>query len=168
MQLKALVQVIAGKGMLLVKRVFRGGLTPQKLAQTLCLGTATGIMPLLWGTTILSALLAAFFKLNQAAMQALNYLCYPLQLALFIPFCQLGEYIFPWGPAVSVDVLTSALHGHLGAALGLIGWATVKALGAWLLTAAPLALISYPLLRIVLKRKGEPCVNPEDSSNPAG
>ena len=167
MQLKGLVQGIAGKGVLLLKRVFQGGLTPQKLAQTLCLGTATGIMPLLWGTTILSALFAALFKLNQAAMQALNYLCYPLQLALFIPFCQLGGYIFPWGPAVSVDVLSSALHGHLGAALSLVGWATVKALGAWLLTAAPLALIAYPLVKVALKRRGEPCGSPGDSSNPA-
>ena len=58
---------------LLFKGVLQKGLTPQKLSLTLCLGTATGVMPLLWGTTILSALLAGFFKLNQAAMQALNF-----------------------------------------------------------------------------------------------
>jgi hypothetical protein len=151
-----LIEVARGmlkKAALLSKRVLQGGLTPQKLSLTLCLGTATGIMPLLWGTTILSALLAAIFKLNQAAMQALNYLCYPLQLALFIPFCQLGEFLFPWGPAVSAAVLTGALHGHIGAALGLIGWASLRALGAWLITVPPLGLACYPLLKMFLKRR---------------
>ena len=138
---------------LLFKGVLQKGLTPQKLSLTLCLGTATGVMPLLWGTTILSALLAGFFKLNQAAMQALNYLCYPLQIALFIPFCQLGEFLFPWGPAVSSAVLTGALHGHFGAALSLIGWASLRALGAWLVTVPPLVLVAYPLIKVALKRR---------------
>ena len=142
------------RGAILLKRVLRGGLTPQKLALTLCLGSATGIMPLLWGTTLLSAGLAALFRLNQAAMQALNYICYPLQLTLFIPFCRLGGYLFPWGPAGSVTVLTGALHGQVGAALSLIGWATLRALGAWLVTVPPLALITYPLLKTVLIRRG--------------
>ena len=156
------------RGVSLLKRVLQGGLTPQKLALTLSLGTATGIMPLLWGTTILSAAFAALFKLNQAAMQALNYLCYPLQLALFIPYCRMGEYLFPWGPAVSVAVLTGALHGRFGAALSLIGWATLRALGAWLITAPPLALIAYPLLKVVLQRRSAPCADPSDPTQLSG
>lgn len=89
----------------LVGTILRSGLTPQKLALTLCLGTALGVMPLLCGSTLLCALLAARFKLNQATMQAVNYCCYPLQLALLLPFCRLGEILFPWGPAVSGEVL---------------------------------------------------------------
>jgi uncharacterized protein (DUF2062 family) len=154
MQWKGAAVRFYDKGAQLFKRVLQGGLTPQKLALTLCLGSATGVMPLLWGTTILAAGLAALFRLNQAAMQALNYLCYPLQLALFIPFCQLGEYLFPWGPAVSAAVLTGVLHGRIGPALGLIGWATLRAMGAWLITAAPLALVAYPLVKLALQRRG--------------
>ena len=153
MYLAEFARRFAKKGSLLFKRVLQGGLTPQKLALTLCLGTATGVLPLLWGTTILAAGLAALFRLNQAAMQALNYLCYPLQLALFIPFCRLGEHLFPWGPAVSVAVLTGVLHGHVGTALTLIGWATLRAMGVWLITVVPLALMSYPVLKLVLQRR---------------
>ena len=40
------------------------GLTPQKLALTLCVGTAIGILPLLWGTSLLCLLLAHLLKLN--------------------------------------------------------------------------------------------------------
>ena len=123
------------------------GLTPQKLSLTLCLGAAAGVMPLLWGTTFLCALLAAKLKLNQAAVQAVNYCCYPLQLALFLPFCRLGELLFPWGPAVTGAVLKGALHGDIGASIHLVAWATLRALGAWLVTAPPLALLVYPILR---------------------
>ena len=138
----------------LFQRVFQAGLSPQKLALTLCLGTATGIMPLLWGTSILAAGLAAILKVNQAAMLALNYLCYPLQLALFIPFCQLGEYLFPWGPPVSRAVLTGVLHGQIGSVLNLIAWATVRAMGVWFITVLPLAFLVYPILKVILQRRG--------------
>lgn len=139
-----------------VKKIMQSGLTPQKLSLTISLGSAIGVMPLLWGTTLLSALLAALFKLNQAAMQAVNYLCYPLQIALFIPFCRLGEAIFPWGPRVSIAILSSALHGRIGSTLTLIGWASARAIGAWLLVAPPFILCLYPLLRkVFLNRKAE-------------
>jgi hypothetical protein len=136
-----------------LKSIVQCGLTPQKLSLTISLGSAIGVMPLLWGTTLLSALLAALFKLNQAAMQAVNYLCYPLQIALFIPFCRLGESIFPWGPRVSVAILGSALHGHVGATLSLIGWASARAIGAWLLVAPPFIFCLYPLLKGLFLRR---------------
>lgn len=134
-----------------VRVLFSGGLAPREMAFTLCLGGALGVMPLIWGTTVLCALLAARFRLNQAAMQAINYLCYPLQLALFIPFCRLGEQLFPWGPALSGAALDGALHGHLGASLHLLAWGLARALGAWLLTALPLALIANPMLRHMIR-----------------
>jgi len=111
-------------------------------------------MPLLWGTTLLCAALATKLKLNQAAIQATNYVCYPLQLALFLPFCRLGELLFPWGPRVTSEVLQGVLHGHVGASLALVGWATARALGAWAITVPPLALLLYPLLKRFLVRRG--------------
>ena len=137
----------------LAGRILKSGLTPQKLSLTICLGVAVALMPVLWGTSLVCALLAALFRLNQAAVQAVNYLCYPLQIVLFIPLCRLGEALFPWGPRVSRDVLTGALHGHLGATLGLIGWASLRGLGAWSITVVPLALASYPFLKAQLVKR---------------
>jgi hypothetical protein len=154
MHLKSQLSGVGRKAAAQVKKIVQSGLTPQKLSLTISLGSAIGMMPLLWGTTLLSALLAALFRLNQAAMQAVNYLCYPLQIVLFIPFCRLGEAIFPWGPRVSVVILSSALHGHLGTTLSLIGWASARAVGAWLLVAPPFILCLYPLLkRLFLSRE---------------
>jgi hypothetical protein len=149
---------------LLTNGLLHSGLTPQKLSLTLCLGTATGIMPLLWGTTFLCAALAAKLKLNQAAMQAVNYSCYPLQLALFLPFCRVGELLFPWGPAVTGEVLRGALHGHFGESVSLVGWATVRGLGTWLVTIPPLALLLYPILRGIFRRRQAAPADPADQS----
>jgi hypothetical protein len=139
------------------KAVLQSGITPQKLSLTISLGVAVGLMPVLWGTSLLCAILAVFFRLNQAAIQAVNYLCYPLQIALFIPFCLLGETLFPWGPRVSVNILAGALHGHLGETASLLGWASLRGLGTWFLTITPLSLLLYPLLkRLLLRRMRNP------------
>ncbi|ACH38870.1 hypothetical protein Gbem_1856 [Citrifermentans bemidjiense Bem] len=126
--------------------VVGSGMSPGKLSLTICLGSAVGVMPLLWGTTVICVALAARLRLNQAAMLAVNYLCYPLQLALLLPFCRLGEAIFPWGAAVNAELLLDALHGGIVSSFRLVAWATAKGIGAWALTALPLALVLHPLL----------------------
>ncbi|HBA88130.1 MAG TPA: DUF2062 domain-containing protein [Geobacter sp.] len=141
--------------------LMQSGLSPRELSLTLCLGTAVGVMPLVWGTTVLCVALAAKLKLNQAAMLALNYLCYPLQLALFLPFCRLGEFLLPLGPMVGREVLMDALHGGLGASLRLVAWATARALGVWFLTTVPLALLAYPVVKRLLYRKERRSAAPE-------
>lgn len=137
-----------------VATVLGCGLSPHKLSLTLCLGVALGVMPLAWGTTLLCVLLASRLRLNQAAMLAVNYLCYPLQLALFLPFCHVGEFLFPWGPAANGEFMKDALS-NLDRSLSLVAWATARALGAWLLIASPLALVAYPILKGSLYSRGE-------------
>lgn len=137
----------------MAKSVLQEGLTPEQVALTVCLGCAVGTLPFLCGTTLVCACLAAYLGLNQAAMQAVNYLVYPLQLALMVPFARLGERFLPWGPRVSTDIFHRALHGHFLSALNLIGWATLKASGAWLVTVPPLALLLYVSSLAVLRRR---------------
>jgi uncharacterized protein (DUF2062 family) len=137
----------------LAGRILQSGLTPEKLSLTILLGATVGVMPLLWGTTLLCAVLAPLLRLNMAALQAVNYLCYPLQIALFIPFCRAGELLFPWGPRVSAACLTDALHGHVASTFQLIAWATVRGLGVWLISAPPTFLLLYPLVKALLKKR---------------
>ncbi len=72
----------------------RQGLSPERLAWSLALGLGAGVSPLVGSSTGLCILLALVFRLNQVVMQAANYLAYPLQLALLIPFIRLGEKLF--------------------------------------------------------------------------
>ena len=129
------------------------GLTPQKLALTFCLGTAIGILPLVWGTTLICLLLAHVFRLNHVALQSVNYLLYPVQLALLAPFFKLGEWLFPWGPLMPPNMISSLIHDHSIPPLSVLGWITFKSLAAWLVTVLPVAVIAYGILWVVASKR---------------
>ena len=125
----------------LVKKVAVQGISPHELALTIALGIAIGIIPIVWGATLICAGLAYLFRLNQPGIQAANYLAYPLQIALFLPFYRLGARMFPWG---------SSLSGGLN--IFHMAMATLKALAAWLLIAPPVAILLYFVLLPILTR----------------
>lgn len=131
-----------------VRAIFSSGLDPRTLALTLAVGVALGVLPLLWGTTFLCALAARMLKLNQVAMQTVNYLCYPLQLALLLPFCRLGLRLFPWGPAIPPEFLSHLFHGDARGGASQLVVVTLKALGAWFIVAPLAAVAGYRLLML--------------------
>ncbi|OGU09603.1 MAG: hypothetical protein A2X82_07645 [Geobacteraceae bacterium GWC2_55_20] len=126
-----------------LRYVMSCGLTPQKLALTLCMGAALGVMPLLWGTTLICIMLAHIFRLNHVALQSVNYLLYPLQLALLVPFFKLGSWLFPWGPQLPPHMLSSLIRSSGLSSLNVFGWITLKSLTAWFVTALPAAMLAY-------------------------
>lgn len=132
--------------------ILTSGLAPRRLAATCCVGILIGVMPLLIGSTLLCIVIASRYRLNQLVLQAVSYLAYPLQLALFIPFFKLGDRLLGWGPAIPHHLLESLWQDGLTTAAGLLGWITLKAMVAWLLTAAPLAVLLYLLLLKLLPR----------------
>ncbi len=75
-------------------QLLRQGLTPDKLAVTLALGFVIGCFPVLGLTTVICAGVALLLRLNLPAIQVGNYLAFPLQFLLMIPFMRLGERIF--------------------------------------------------------------------------
>ena len=72
----------------------RQGITPAKIALTIALGATLGIFPVLGSTTLLCAAAGLALRLNQPILQIINYLVYPLQLALLLVFIRIGEWIF--------------------------------------------------------------------------
>jgi len=128
------------------------GLTPKKLALTICLGIALGIMPLIWGTTVLCIVFAHILKLNHAALQSINYLLYPAQLALLLPFYKLGSRLFSWGPPVPAHIVASLMHAP-GDSVHLLGWILAKSLAAWLVTVVPIMLSAYGIYTIVTSKR---------------
>jgi uncharacterized protein (DUF2062 family) len=73
--------------------LLRQGITPEKIALSIALGAVLGIFPVLGSTTILCAAAAFVLRLNLPAIQVVNFLIYPLQLILFLPFLQAGSRI---------------------------------------------------------------------------
>jgi len=151
-QSKPLWRLMAAPFFNRLQGVMTCGLTPQKLALTLCIGTSIGILPLLWGTSLLCFTLAYLFRLNHVVLQSVNIMLFPLHLALLVPFFKLGAWLFPWGPQIPQNMLTT-LISNPGSSLHLLGWVVLKSLAAWLVTALPAALVAYGILMVVASGK---------------
>lgn len=130
----------------LLKNLFTQGVSPRKLAFTISLGVFIGTVPAVWGSALICAGLAVLFRLNHLGIQAANHLVYPLQLALIVPFYRIGATIFPWGPAASLDIFSQGFKNVTMGSFVPIAVATLKALAAWVLIAAPVAVVLYFLL----------------------
>ena len=129
------------------KAIATSGLSPRRLARTLCIGGALGLLPLVWGTSLICFWLAHRYKLNHLVLQSVNYLLYPAQIALLVPFCKLGLFLIPWGPTTLPDQLSNLAQTGFSGAFLLLLWLTFKALFAWLITVPILALVLYLILR---------------------
>ena len=132
----------------------RQGITPQKVALTLALGAVLGIFPILGATTLLCAVAGVWLRLNQPIIQLVNYLVYPVQILLLIPFYRAGERLFGATPVPIVNV--PELIGRFGADplkfvvdYGLVG---LYGITVWALVAPLLAGLGYLLLQPVLER----------------
>ena len=136
-----------------VQAFLKQGLTAEKLALCIALGCAIGIIPMLGTTTVLCALAGWLFSLNQPAIQSVNYLVYPLQLALLIPWYRLGEHLFgvrTLGPSVS-DVKALLAQG-IPRAVSALWSITIHAVAAWCLAAPGMIALLYVVLRPVFRK----------------
>lgn len=75
-------------------RQLRCGVTPRRMAWSLALGMVIGINPSVGLTTLVIVILAWVFKLNQVASQVGSHVVAPLHVLLFLPFLELGVYLF--------------------------------------------------------------------------
>jgi uncharacterized protein (DUF2062 family) len=141
--------------------LLRQGVTPEKIALSIALGTVLGVFPVLGTTTALCALAAILLRLNLPAIQLINYFVYPLQLVLLVPFFRLGEQLFraPHLP-ISVSQIRAMMHADMGFAAHLLWTTTWHAIIVWCLLAPQCAAALYalflPALRRALRRQTSP------------
>jgi uncharacterized protein (DUF2062 family) len=127
------------------------GLTPEKLSFTIALGISLGVIPVLGSTVLLCTLAAIALRLNLAAIQLVNWLVYPLQLALLIPFYRIGGWIFRTPPSeLSVVHIFALMRANLLNAIATLWIVTIHALAAWLLVGSIATGLLYILLVPVL------------------
>ena len=136
------------------------GLNPSGLAWSVALGLGLSLFPMLGVTTLLCFVAALLFRLNQPAMQTVNYAAYPLQIALLIPLVRLGEKLFgaPRMP-LSIPVILQAVRGDLLGSLRFFWTSVWHAAVAWTVVVLPsacaLALILGFLFRRLAPRAAE-------------
>ena len=134
--------------------LFLQGLTPDKVALTLGVGTACSLFPFLGFTSLLNLGVGLWLRLNQPLLQTFNQVLGPLQLMLIVGYVRLGEQL--WGDHDSRFTLTEMLRvfrdTSLGDFLRTFGWAGIHALTAWIFTAPMLVAAVYFAARPALRR----------------
>lgn len=140
----------------------RQGLTPHEIALTLAIGLCLSVPPVLGTTTILCALAGVVLRLNQPLIQAVNFVAYPLQLLLLVPFFRAGEWLFgaprtPLSPARMLAMARADLLGTM-TALWSVSWHGAV---VWALASPPAALAIYLVARPAIERLAARARGPE-------
>lgn len=134
-------------------KMVREGITPHKMALTVALGTAFGIIPVFGGTTIFCLLVAFIFGLNKPAILLINLFVYPLQLLFYVPFIHIGEYLFGFPHLLSsfADLIELFRSGWL-VSTKVIWIHNLLGVLAWLLIMIPVSLLLYFITKPLFDR----------------
>lgn len=143
--------------------LFTQGITPDKVALTLGVGTACSLFPFLGLTSLLNLIVGLWLRLNQPLLQTLNQLLGAVQLLMILVYVRLGEWVWQaQGDRFTItEVLQVFRDASIGEFLQRFGWAGVHAFTAWALTAPLLiAAVTYSarpaLRRLASKRLARP------------
>ncbi len=139
-----------------ILRWLGSGISPQKLAFTLAMGAAIGCVPMLGVASVICVMVALALRLNLAVIQAGNYLAWPLQFILLVPFLKMGQRLFP----SDHFVLTPEA---IVAQLQLSPWKTTEqmlalfehGLVAWLVCSVPAVAVLTLALTPLMAKMGE-------------
>jgi uncharacterized protein (DUF2062 family) len=108
------------------------GVSPEKIALTLALGSALALFPILGTTTLLCLGAGIVLSLNQPILQAINALCGFIWIPLLVAFVHLGDVLTGSSSSgVNVSKMFSLFRQHPGeffqkfgvtALHGILGW----------------------------------------------
>ncbi|MDC0584626.1 DUF2062 domain-containing protein [Bacteroidales bacterium] len=125
-------------------RAFLKSTTPHKIARTLGITATVAVIPIPFINTAILAVVALRMKLNLAFVQVMNFILFPLQIALFIPFMKLGQRLFH-GPMVEVtfkEMSNMFKHDFTGTIM-MIGYSQLLAIITWLLIGIVVYLVLF-------------------------
>jgi uncharacterized protein (DUF2062 family) len=133
---------------------FSQGVTPDKIAATLAVGTACAFFPFLGFTALLTLGAGLVLRMNQPILQTLNQLLGPLQLVMILVYVRAGEWI--WRAHENrfsvADMLRTFHDTSFGEFLQRFGWAGIHAFTAWLISVPVIIVgIYYPLRPVMIK-----------------
>ena len=133
--------------------LLKKGISPKKLALCAALGITLGIFPF-YGTTLLCVIAALIFRLNQAAIQVVNYAVYPLWFIMLVPFFKMGEYIFDASPIPFTEPkeIITMFQSDGFYFFQTLGTTIFHAIIAWSLVFPLIAMILYFSLLPLLKK----------------
>ena len=130
-----------------VLNLLKQGITPKRLALSMASGAVIGMFPIIGSTTLICTVIALVLRLNLPAIQLANYLVYPLQIILVIPFINFGAVLFQIDmPPLSAQELTLLFEQDFWGTIVSFLDAILCAVAAWVLFCIPV----FPALYLVL------------------
>ncbi len=128
------------------------GITPEKIALTVSIGSCIALFPILGTTTLLCLLVGIVLRLNQPIIQAVNYLLTPIHIPLIWWMVRTGEWLFgePHHP-FKMRVLANLLWEEPMQFLRVFGLTGLHAIVVWAILAPFWTVLIYHLLLPVLR-----------------
>jgi uncharacterized protein (DUF2062 family) len=132
--------------------LFKQGLTPIEITQSIIVSCLISIIPILGLTTLLLTALSLKRNLNLPIMIAQSFIMWPVQIVMIVPFINIGEFIFsiPKTNHSAQEIITSFQNSFF-TTLSHLSFELLCGFGGWLLTAVPLALGIYFVFIAVFK-----------------
>ena len=133
--------------------LFKQGLTPIELTQSILFAALFSIIPILGVTTILLTAFSLKRKLNLPIMIAISYLAWPFQILMIIPFINIGEYIFSVPQSHhSVEEIIASFQESFFGTLSQLSFELLCGFGGWLLTAVPFFIVIYLVSNFLISK----------------
>ncbi len=132
----------------MIRSMLKDGMSIHKIALCLAIGATLGVFPVLGITTLLCAIAALVLRLNLPAIQMVNYLVYPVQLALMAPFYSVGSWLFKKESWLSsgeniIDLMKNDFWGSMAGLWDI----TLYAIITWMVICPILVLVLYLILK---------------------
>jgi uncharacterized protein (DUF2062 family) len=136
------------------------GITPEKIAVTLAVGSACGVFPIPGTTTLICLFIGIALKLNQPIIQLINGVLTPIHVALFFLFIRLGDLLTGTPHIrVSFHALETMLWDDPRHFLRLFDGVLLHALIGWIVLAPLWIVLAYsvalPTLREIMRQRGQ-------------
>lgn len=134
--------------------LFTQGITPDKVALTLGVGSVCSLFPFLGFTSLLNLAVGLWLRLNQPLLQTLNQVLGPVQLVMILAYVRLGEWMWraQEGRFTIREMLSVFREASIGGFLQRFGWAGIHAFTAWAVTSPLLLAAVYYISRPALRR----------------
>jgi uncharacterized protein (DUF2062 family) len=134
-----------------VKQLIQG-ITPEKIALTLAVGSACALFPLLGTTTLLCLVVGIVLRLNQPIIQIVNGICTPLHFPVILGLIRFGNYLFGQ-PHIRINIryMNQLFWDDPVVFTERFGVIAMHAAVAWLVIAPVWAVLIYAIARPVLR-----------------
>jgi uncharacterized protein (DUF2062 family) len=135
-----------------VSNIRKQGFSSETLAFSIAIGVVGGAFPAIGFASYICLLMTLLLRQNIIIVQVVNWLVYPIQILLLIPFMKLGHSIFAGGDVViTLHQVTVAFQVGIMNGFREIGIISLYGIIAWAACAIPSMFILYTVFLIFFK-----------------